>query len=149
MTKWVPLFLVSALIPAFAATATAQEPPPKQERPKEVLRLQRITQARAVDIALATVGTAVQGGQLQRSWLPSGQVRPSTFSGSVVRAIEAWNGQPVYFVAVTASGGTGHVRVIVNSLNGQVLGSQVATWDWGNAPAWWVAGANSPPPMRR
>ncbi len=67
----------------------------------------------------------------------------------MVKQIEAWNGQPVYVVAVTAPKGSGHVRVVVNAKSGKTLESRMTSRDWGNAPAWWQQGLNSPPPAKR
>ncbi len=139
MRKWVPLLLTAVLLPVFAAPVAAQEKGDPQ-RP--------VSRARAVDIALATVGAAVQRGELRGSWLPPG-IQVARLSGTVVKTLDAWNGQPVYLVAVTAPKGSGHVRVVVNARNGKTLDSRVTGWDWGNAPAWWQAGQNSPPPARR
>jgi hypothetical protein len=80
---------------------------------------------------------------------------------------EAWKGKPVsglkvvsasrsnlggraaYIVAVQMMKSTGIVRVTLDARTGAVIGSQAGSWDWGNAPAWFKAGENSPPPARK
>ncbi len=109
----------------------------------------RIVPACAGDIATTTVAERVQRGGLRGSWLPGGVIPPARLSSKVMKTIEAWNGQPVYLVAVSAPGGSGHVRVVVDAVKGKVLETQASSWDWGNAPAWWQQGLSSPPPPRR
>ncbi len=143
MRKWVPLLLGIALVPGLAPRASAQEPPPKQERPKEVQRAQ-ITQARATDIALASVGRDVQAGSIA-SWkgkAPSGLKVVSASQSNL-------GGRAAYIVAVQMMKSTGIVRVTLDAKTGAVLESRAGSWDWGNAPAWFKAGENSPPPARR
>ncbi len=143
MRKWVQLMLALALVPALAPRAFAQEPPPKQERPKEVQRAQ-ITQARAGDIALARVGQDVQAGSIApwRGKAPSGLKVVSASQGNL-------GGRAAYIVAVQMMKSTGIVRVTLDAKSGDVLESRAGSWDWGNAPAWFKAGENSPPPARQ
>ncbi len=142
MRKWVPLLLAVVLVPVLAPNARAQEPPPKQERPKEVQRL--ITQARASDIALAQVTREVQSRSIE-AWngkAPSGLKVVSASQSNL-------GGRAAYIVAVMMMKSTGIVRLTLDAKNGQVIDRQVgASWDWGNAPAWWKAGLNSPPPAK-
>ncbi len=143
MRKWVPLVLALVLVPALAPRARAQEPPPKQERPKEVQRAQ-ITQARATDIALATVGRDVQAGSIApwKGKAPSGLKVVSASQSNL-------GGRAAYIVAVQMMKSTGIVRLTLDARTGELIDRQLgATWDWGNAPAWWKAGLNSPPPAK-
>ncbi len=140
MRKWVPLVLAIALVPALAPRVSAQEPPPKQERPKEVQR--QITQARATDIALASVGRDLQAGSIApwKGKAPSGLKVVSASQSNL-------GGRAAYIVAVMMMKSTGIVRVTLDAKTGAVIDRQIgASWDWGNAPAWWKAGLNSPPP---
>lgn len=111
--------------------------------------VRRIVPACATEIATASVAERVQRGGLRGSWLPGGGTQPGRLSSKVMKTIEAWNGQPVYLVAVSAAGGSGHVRVVVDAVRGNVLETQASSWDWGNTPAWWQQGLSSPPPARR
>lgn len=110
---------------------------------------ERIVPACAAEIASVAVAERVQRGGLRGSWLPGGAVQPGRLSSKVMKTIEAWNGQPVYLVAVSATGGSGHVRVVVDAVNGKVLETQASSWAWGAAPAWWQQGLSSAPPARR
>ncbi len=141
MKKWVPLLLAVVLVPALAPSARAQEPPRKTERPKEV---QRITQARATDIALASVGRDVQAGSIA-AWkgkAPSGLKVVSASQSNL-------GGRAAYIVAVQMMKSTGIVRLTLDAKDGALIDRQIgSTWDWGNAPAWFKAGENSPPPAK-
>ncbi len=142
MRKWVPLVLGIALVPALAPRASAQGDQPKFERPKEVQRT--ITEARAKDIALASVGREVQAGSIApwKGKAPSGLKTVSASQSNL-------GGRAAYIVAVQMMKSTGIVRVLVNAHTGAIIESRVGTWDWGNAPAWFKAGENSPPPARQ
>ncbi len=136
MRKWVPVVLVAALVPVFSATLAAQEPPPKQEKP--------IPLAQARSAALARVTGELQANKIE-AWngkAPSGLSVVSASQGNL-------GGRAAYIVAVQMMKSTGIVRVLVDARTGAIIQSRAASWDWGNAPAWFKAGENSPPPARR
>ncbi len=145
MRKWVPLLLALSLVPALAPRARAQEPPPKQERFKPPkMEARTITTEQARSFALARVGRDLQSGSIA-AWkgkAPSGLTVVSASQSNL-------GGRAAYIVAVQMMKSTGIVRVLVNAHTGAIIESRAASWDWGNAPAWFKAGENSPPPARQ
>ncbi len=147
MRKSLFLGVVAVLLPA---TAVCQKVPPVSPVTKAA-PVVRITQTQATTVALAQVRTDLAKGSLQ-AWAPArsdggGAIPPTSVAvaGVVYNATGGTNG--IYVVGLTAPNTTGCVRVIVDAGTGAVVGaSQIATWDWGNAPAYWKQGLNSPPP---
>ncbi|HEX9108695.1 MAG TPA: hypothetical protein VF832_15730 [Longimicrobiales bacterium] len=137
MRKWIPLVLAAALLPLCAAQVAAQE---KGDPTREL-----VSNARARDIALATVDRDLQAGAIP-TWkgkAPSGLKVVSASQSNL-------GGKAAYIVAVQMMKSTGIVRLTLDAKTGAVIDRQVkASWDWGNAPAWFKAGENSPPPARR
>ncbi len=145
MRKWVPLLLAVALVPALAPRASAQEPPPKQERfkpPKSEAKT--ITEDQARSFALARVSQELQAGSIA-PWKGKSAAGLKVVSASQSNL----GGRAAYIVAVQMMKSTGIVRVTLDAKNGAVIDRQVgASWDWGNAPAWFKAGLSSPPPAK-
>lgn len=165
MPRLLALLCAAVLIPAAAA---AQRPRPDQDAPgaqrspsdlgaiKQAPPLTtRISQHAAVTAALARVRSDLAAGRLS-SWGggQGGGIKPSVlaaaeavFNRTAPRAalMDLGARAGIYVVAVTAPGATGHVRVVVDAATGEVLSSKLGAWDWGNAPAWWQAGADAPP----
>ena len=129
MRKWVPLVLALALVPVLAPRAAAQKVPPVKSAPNAQPGDDRpgvISLDQARTAALTRVGQELQSG-----------------------SIAPWNGKAAYIVAVMMMKSTGIVRVTLDAKTGAVIDHQLgAGWDWGNAPAWFKAGLNSPPPMK-
>ncbi len=137
------LFLALSFMLLLPAAVAAQRHPSdlgaiKQAPPSLLLKDQ------AVATALAKVRNDLVNDQLS-TW-GAVRIRPSTIAATAT-LFNATSGRgPVYVVAVTAPNARGHVRVVVNAGTGEVMSTQLTTWDWGNAPTWWQRGEKSPPP---
>jgi len=147
MRKWVPLVLALALVPVLAPRAAAQKVPPVKSAPNAQPGDDRpgvISLDQARTAALTRVGQELQSGSIApwKGKAPSGLKVVSASQSNL-------GGKAAYIVAVMMMKSTGIVRVTLDAKTGAVIDHQLgAGWDWGNAPAWFKAGLNSPPPAK-
>lgn len=136
MRKLLTLVFATLFVPV---ALSAQKVPP--------VRVTRITDQQAMAIALKVVGDDIGKNDLS-SWGDPHVTGLSRANIKVAGVLFNPTGGTIA-VGVSSPKAAGHVRVLLNAATGAVMSKRVGlSWDWGNAPAWWKSGANSPPPAR-
>ncbi len=147
MHKLLPVVLMAVLLPAGAA---AQKVPPVRNAPTR-MEPGVITLDQASNAAVGRVRGDLAAGKLA-AWGggQGGGIKPASVSANkaLFNPTGGRDGKGVYVVAVTAAGATGHVRVLVDPKTGGVLATELSSFQWGVAPAWWQQGLSSPPPAK-
>ncbi len=152
MRKAFALALAAVLLPA---ALSAQKVPPVKSAP--------VQQAQAMATAVQAVRGELQKGTFLHTWpvksdgAGGGTIPPASVksAGALFNPTGGKNGTPVWVVGVTSANGKGTLRVLVDARTGAVVaGAEAASFswgafEWGEAPAYWQQGLNSPPPARR
>ncbi len=162
MRRLFPVVLAAVLLPAALA---AQKVPPVKNAPAQVMDVKGmpVQQAQATATALQAVRGELQKGTFLHTWpiksdgAGGGTIPPASVksAGALFNPTGGKNGTPVWVVGVTSANGKGTLRVLVDARTGAVVpGAQAASFswgafEWGEAPAYWQQGLNSPPPARR
>ncbi len=141
-TVWAGM-LVALLLPAAAVAQKPGEPGAEVGRKVPVFR---VSKDAAINTAVARVRSDLAAGKLS-AWGggQGGGIRPTAVA---VKSGQVATAEGNYVVGVTAPNAPGHVRVVVNGQTGAVVSAQIASWDWGMSPDWWVKGLSSPPPAK-
>ncbi len=168
MRRFFPVALAAVLLPVAVA---AQKVPPVKNAPAQVMDVKGrvldvkdmpVQQAQATNAALQAVRGALQTGTCLHTWpvksdgAGGGTIPPATVksAGALFNPTGGKNGTPVWVVGVNSPNGKGTVRVFVDARTGAVVaGAEAASFswgafEWGEAPAYWQKGLNSPPPAR-
>ncbi len=161
MRKLCLLALAALLLPAAAA---AQKVPPVKNAPAQVMDVKGmpVQQAQAVNAALQAVRGELGKGTFAHTWpvksdgAAGGTIPPASVknAGALFNPTGGKNGTPVWVVGVSSPNGKGTMRVLVDARSGAVVpGAAVASFswgafEWGEAPAYWQQGLNSPPPAK-
>ncbi len=163
-----PVILAAVLLPAGAA---AQKVPPVKNAPAQVqdvkgqvmdVKGMPVQQAQAINAAVQAVRAELGKGTFAHTWpvksdgTGGGTIPPASVkgAGALFNPTGGKNGTPVWVVGVNSANGKGTLRVVVDARTGAVVpGAQVASFswglfEWGEAPAWFKTGENSPPPAR-
>ncbi len=162
MRKLLPVVLTLVLLPVGAA---AQKVPPVKNAPAQVMDVKGVpvSQAQATAAAVQAVrGQLQSGSSLAHTWpvksdgAGGGTIPPASVksAGALFNPTGGKNGTPVWVVGVNSPNGKGTVRVLIDAQSGAVVpGAQAASFswgafEWGEAPAQWRQGLNSPPPAK-
>ncbi len=160
MRKLFVVVLAAVLAPAGLA---AQKVPPVKNAPAQVMDVKGmpVQQAQATAAALQAVRGELQKGTFAHTWPvksdgTGGGIPPASVksAGALFNPTGGKNGTPVWVVGVTSPNGQGTLRVLVDARTGAVVpGAQAASFswgafEWGEAPAAWRQGLNSPPPAK-
>ncbi len=167
MRQLLPLVFLTVLVPAGLA---AQKVPPVKNAPAQVqdvkgqvmdVKGMPVQQAQAINAAIQAVRGELGKGTFAHTWPiksdGGGSIPPASVksAGALFNPTGGKNGTPVWVVGVNSANGKGTLRVVVDARTGAVVpGAQVASFswgafEWGESPAWFKAGENSPPPARQ
>jgi len=124
-----------------AVLAAQKTPSVKNAPPAPVSGV--VTLQQATNAALARVKSDLSTGKLG-AW-GEGDTGRGISPGSVsVKGGQVATWDDFFVVAVTSPNARGHVRVVVNRRTGAVVSARAGSWDWGNAPDWWLRGYDNP-----